>query len=564
VGQQSGPGQRRDRGALGPVSRAHGSEHGAGSLTIVTVDLAGADPRDVLQRMAGLAKRNADSPDLLQGMAALLAFLGARDRAAALYQRVAHQHGRIEAREQLVGLFLDAGDPASAEAALDAAFAAAADQEPWRRQLCLSQEAVAEAWWRAGDADRCLALLAGLSGRHAGYFADHRPDRLRRAVLAGLEEEADRPASREPEIDIGVVLWGERFARLFLDQLLPCLRAPGNLPALAARRRVRLTLRTDPDTAGVLETAPELAALDGLATVAVRRFDATLLDRTVDPSLSEAQRTQNKLRVVAAGHEIGLRLAGRARADFVALYPDWVVSDGYLEALAAALDDGVQVLMAAGLPADQDRFAPELHAGRRPDGSLVLDAADLARAGVRHLHPFERQHLVHVTEGEDPRPVLHCAHRPNRFLWPVGGDGLVMRSAHWFVAAAACGLLRQYRGDAVHGLDHRLIDALLASGADPAAVRFVEDTEAFAVIGLNRGAEYADLAAGASDWDVERIARAMVPGRVLWALSPVSLAQLDRDLVVRPGDGTDPAETRTQAARFMSAVRARQRQFVSG
>lgn len=525
---------------------------------MLVIDLSDAPPAQLVSRLTTAVRADPGNPDPQHALAALLAHLGESAKAAALYERLADRHPT--AAERLLALAVEAGDVAAAEAILPRAFATAGSDAGWVTRFCLWQEAVADLAWRHGDRPGCFALLSGLAARHGAYFRAMRPDRRRQAVQAALAApDPEPPADGATPLLLAVVLWGAPFAALFLDQLLPTLLAPGNLPAVAADRPVMLMLWTDPATATLLEAAPALAPVRALASVSVERFDAGLLDGLADPAIDPGLRTAKKLRIVAAGHEVALGRAARHGWAFAALYPDWVLSERCLAVLMATLDAGSDIVMMAGLPAAQEGFAADAAAAGR-DGSGRWPATDLARTAVRHRHPALAGFIVRDDQ-------VRSVQRPDLLLWPVGTDGLVLRSLHWHVAAVAGRAAAGWRGDPVHGLDHRLLDALVAGG-DP-AVRFIEDVAEAAVVGLNPAA--AGVPAGTpSLWTPDRLARALAPDALPQAPSRRAIAGLGRALVVPPSSGTGPDRTRVleavchRSAAFTAALLARQGQFAFG
>ena len=527
----------------------------------LTLDIGASSSQHVLEHMIRQLADQPEEPVLIHGIAAILLHLDHTALALSLYRNLIIRTGDVALFEPLLAAtLLGEGDLEQAEPLLDQAFALSAKIPFWQERFCLWQEVLAEIHWRRGAFAHCQSLLEGLAARHLPYFKAHRPDQLRRFVREA-EQNNPQECNAPSQAIMNVIVWGALYADYFLQQLLATLHAPGNLAEITARRQVTLLICCDDIAEKRLSAAPELQSLRGMLTLSFYPLPTALVARTQDPKLNTIQQTINKLRLVAAGHEIGLRLAAARRADFFALYPDWLLSCNYFATLLDALDQGHPAIMALGIPSKREDFIPQFAQMHQLCGLISWTPTALAQMGIRHLHPCEQQHIV-------AQDQLYSAHRPNRLFWSVGADGMIIHSAHWYVAAAAGNLLSHYRGDVVHGVDQRLIDSLLASGADWKKILYIQDTKNFSVVGLNPGTSYVDYEGKASLWDCERLARHLIPGALLWELSSFSMRQMqEKRLTIPPSQFQETSaldSCQDEAIFFISQLQAWQKRLIKG
>ncbi len=208
-----------------------------------------------------------------------------------------------------------------------------------------------------------------------------------------------------------MVVWGDKYVDMLLGVTLPCLMAPGNLPAMPNRQASRFLIMTTEKDRARISSSPVFAALD--ATVKVQFVPAPWIE-------DDASRYVKASR----GHQEGARLAAENGAWCVFLVPDILVSDGAMPYLLRMANEGKQAVMVPGLRVVRETIDPAIDAKRAQCAAGVLEfgARELVALGLRHVHPFDRRF-----DWDSPQ----FSRQPVICTWRVPGeDGLLLRAFH--------------------------------------------------------------------------------------------------------------------------------------
>ncbi len=184
---------------------------------------------------------------------------------------------------------------------------------------------------------------------------------------------------------VKIAAWGDRHVESLYENILPCLMAQGNLPALCALSPTELILYTD---AQVSFFRPDIAGL----TVTTRALN----------ELPDAGNLPANRRVLARTDAESARLAAARDADWFGLQADTLVSDGFLPRVKALL---VDYLAVAGSPVRTDAAALRGLVGAQRE----FDAATLRRLSMACLHPVTANYFVRdppATIPADPHQLL--------------------------------------------------------------------------------------------------------------------------------------------------------------
>jgi hypothetical protein len=423
--------------------------------------------------------------------------------------------------------------PLEARVQLARAAAANVPDPEWGMRVARAFDELADAYFASGD------LPTALECHDMAWQTV--PGRVESAVAAALKQHEDnalrgvmpafRPAADGgPTLYIALVVWGEAHTRQFLELCLPSLLAPGNLPALAARQRVALAVFATQATIAALDVAEPFAALRRHAEVIFVELPDALIEQTTHQELPVSVRYRITLQLVSAQHHITTIMAAARSAGVLFLVPDWVLSDGCLQAVQAGLDAGDEIfavpILLAGRARLTSALAPYAHTG----GAIAVPAADLARLGVANLHESWRQF---VPQGDG----FMARQFPSWMLWPFGGSGVVMHAFHWSALCVSAKRLAKYEGQRFWTLDHRLIDALLRDDKDWRSVTLCRDPAQMTIVAFdNEGKDYAWASDALSEWMLPQLVIEATPGTSLLSLSRVNHL-LFREPVVFGGAG---------------------------
>jgi hypothetical protein len=193
---------------------------------------------------------------------------------------------------------------------------------------------------------------------------------------------------------------------MFLDANLPTMLAPGNLPALVAGIDCEYLIYTTSKDALQLTRNRAFQRLRSIAPVSLRLFT---------PS-----KTKN---IFSLHHEIWRAATdyARQRGAFILLMPpDVAWADGSFASLRAALEAGKRALFMT-YPRVVSETIGRAMAEQFPlkDGEArIVAAKDMMALAITHIHPLMAAY---------DRAATHFPIHPEMILWPIGGDGFLLR-----------------------------------------------------------------------------------------------------------------------------------------
>lgn len=484
-------------------------------------------------------------PNLHRALAEALALADRADEAIEAYRTAMTAGATAADHLRLAEMLMRRQRPLEARAHLVKAAAVDSPDPDWALRVARGFDELADCYFAAGDLPTALEchdvawrIVPGRVESAVAAALKQHEDNLLRGVLPEL-----RPAAEGgPTLYAALVVWGETHTRQFLELCLPSLLAPGNLPALAAHQRVTLVVFATPESIAALDQAEAFATLRRHAEVIFAELPRALIEQTTRPDFPASVRYRITLQLVSAHHHAAAIMAAVRGAGLLFLVPDWVLSDGCLQAVAAGLQAGTEIFALPILVASRARLARALAPFGR-EGVLAVPAAELSRLGVATLHESWRQFIAR-DEGFVARQF------PSWMLWPFGESGLVLHAFHWSVLCVSAKRLAGYEGQRFWTLDHRLIDALLRDDGDWRSVRLCRDPSEMTVVAFDtEGKDYAWASETPSEWRLPELVAEATPGTSLLSLSGVNHLLFRQPVVF--GDEED------RAAREAALLRAR-------
>lgn len=227
-------------------------------------------------------------------------------------------------------------------------------------------------------------------------------------ILRGVAVMANDPiaSSARRRCVFVTVLWGDWHRDTFLEANLPTMLAPANLPALAIGIDCEYLLYT---------TAKD--ALLMTRNGAFRRLQATL---PLSLKLFTPSKTRN---IFSLHHEIWAAATehARRRGAFILLMPpDVAWANGSFAHLRTALEAGKRALFMTYPRVVSETIVPALteRFPRNSDEAMVVPATDLMALAIGHIHPLMAAYN---------RAASHFPVHPEMVLWPIEGDGFLLR-----------------------------------------------------------------------------------------------------------------------------------------
>ena len=214
---------------------------------------------------------------------------------------------------------------------------------------------------------------------------------------------------RLPPSNIQMLLpvWGEQYARGFLDFCLPSLLAPGNIPALSKLAPSTLVLLTPARNAAVIKQSPLWSLLLRYCEVRIE---------PIDDLVSGSSST-----VLTLAYAFAIRQTGQQALDtcFVPLVADYVLSDGSLVKVVEHIFAGASGVLAGNFQIERETALPRLEAIKDDNGVLAITSRTLIEISFGALHQATLAQIVNADGRYDSRT--------NRLFWRVDDDCMVGR-----------------------------------------------------------------------------------------------------------------------------------------
>ncbi len=202
------------------------------------------------------------------------------------------------------------------------------------------------------------------------------------------------------------VLWGDWHRELFLGSNVPTMLSPGNLPALIAGIDCEYLVYTTPQDALKMTRNGTFQRLRSIVPVSLKLFM---------PS-----KTKN---IFNLHHEIWRKATERARqqqAFILLMPPDVAWADGSFARLRNALISGKRAIFMTYPRVASETMVPAL-AERFPRDAgeaMIVPPKDLMTLAITHIHPLMAAY---------DRAATHFPIHPEMILWPIEGDGFLLR-----------------------------------------------------------------------------------------------------------------------------------------
>jgi hypothetical protein len=282
---------------------------------------------------------------------------------------------------------------------------------------------------------------------------------LRRS-LARVAPPAAAPPRRQTlpkQIKLVLPVWGYKFVRAFLEQGLPTLLAPGNLPAIARMLPCRFVIMTSYEDAPYLQVHPAFRRLCEVCDIEIRYIDHLITGTNYSTTITLAYTEE-------------VRATGEAVTDtcFFFLVSDYIMADGSLANIVKRMMAGASGILVGNFQVVHEDALPWLQEQlNRSPLSLSLSARELMRWGLSHLHPTVIANTVN-------HRLSHNDHT-NRLFWRADGNSLVGR---FYLMHMIC--IRPETADFTIGsaCDYSFIPEMCPSGN----VEVVTDSDEYLVI----------------------------------------------------------------------------------
>ncbi len=240
-----------------------------------------------------------------------------------------------------------------------------------------------------------------------------------------------------------LVVWGESYIDRFAALSLPCLLAPGNLPALASGCELEFLVLTTTRGAEYFQTHPELRRLHDCCPVRFIRIDDLVSEGVYGVTLTLAF-TRG---IADSGDEM-------TSTHFVFLNADFMLADGSLNSLLGHIRAGHGCVLAPSFRAIAEDVEPLFRALANSGGGVVaMPPREMVRISLDHLHST----TVAKTVNQSLLQTMH----PNQFYWRVDADTMIGR---FFLIFMLCIKPERTFGKANSFCDYGFVPEMCPSG----------------------------------------------------------------------------------------------------
>lgn len=246
---------------------------------------------------------------------------------------------------------------------------------------------------------------------------------------------------------MGSIAWGEAFVDKFMNYHVPSLLAPGNIPALARRKKVIHSIVTTERDRQRIVAHPVFKRLKRFAEVVFTCFPEELLER-------RARDEFNFYYFYGFLDHQSVLLAQALRAELYLLPIDIVISRDSLAKVGHALDRGADCCSIAGIECEPADLRSWLDGKTRSrTGELDLPAGELLTAAIAMPDAYCRSLVM------SPDNQTFCRHA-RELIWPMR-DGLVIHSIFMHPVAISARLMSRPFHPQYENVDYALLPRLL-------------------------------------------------------------------------------------------------------
>jgi hypothetical protein len=295
--------------------------------------------------------------------------------------------------------------------------------------------------------DKAIALAKkGAAG--TAFIHDFLVEMMKLRAVNDAQARRLRAASRRRRFAvIGSVVWGQRFVDKFMDYCLPSLLAPGNIPALARKRKVVHSIVTTEADRDRIVAHPAFARLRGLAEVVFTCFPQEFLER-------REQSGYNFYHFYGLLDHQSVFMASALKADLYLLPIDCVYSRDCLRNFSSYLERDADCCSVGSIEAIESELRAWLDVEtRRRANVLDLPSRELVQAASEHPDRYFRSLTMR------PDNTEFCAH-PRELVWPLA-DGLAIHSIFMHPLAVSARLLSRPFHAQHENVDFALLPRLL-------------------------------------------------------------------------------------------------------
>jgi hypothetical protein len=292
-----------------------------------------------------------------------------------------------------------------------------------------------------------LTRMMELKAANAARARDMRPGLFRRSFAV-----------------VGSIAWGQAFVDKFMNYCLPSLLAPGNIPALARKKRVVHSIVTTEADRERMIAHPIFPRLKAVAEVVFTCFPAELL--------AERERHgYNFYYFYGLLDHQSVFLAQALKADLYLLPVDVVYSRESLKHLSERLARDADCCSVAGVECEPDPLRSWLdNRPRDGDGVLDLDPAEVLQAGCTLPDAYCRSLVM------SPENNAFCRH-PRELLWPLA-NGIAIHSIFMHPVAVSVRMMSRPFHPQHENVDFALLPRLLQ---DDGRMKIVDDARQVAI-----------------------------------------------------------------------------------
>jgi hypothetical protein len=222
-----------------------------------------------------------------------------------------------------------------------------------------------------------------------------------------IESSADRAAIDRAAMHLIMPVWGVSHVTTFLDLVLPLYLTPGNIPAAAGEREVRLRIYTrECDTELFMRSA-----------TFIRARESSVIDFVYMDDKIEVPHT-----TMSWCHRDALRFAAEHDAVTVLLTADTIFADTTLLRLGQLSDEGKTAVLVAGPRVIEEEMLEELGRHWRQGGEVDMTPGAFTALCLRHLHPIS---LSHAWNGSGSFNT-----HPSHLYWDIENEGFLAHCFH--------------------------------------------------------------------------------------------------------------------------------------
>ena len=270
---------------------------------------------------------------------------------------------------------------------------------------------------------------------------------------------------QKKKVLLSFTVWGDKYIGLFCDYCIPCLLAPGNLPAVSEKRDILMDIYAHAEDIQKIKSHEAFIKLSEICDINFIEFPKRIIT-------CEGYKINDSIfryNIYGGFHHLSIERARSIGADVICLGPDNLYSDGSFANYVRFIDEGYSAVLFTCTRAQAEFLVPVLDRMKDPEKKyLSITSDELVEFSAQYIHHSFLHYFV--TDSMTPS-WRHGFFIPDK-------HGLYIRSFHFHPVIISAEVIDRSKDIkwAYNTVDFKLITALFPDKKDWQKMKFITDS----------------------------------------------------------------------------------------